>query len=191
MEECLVLDLRNAWVMQVASVHEAAWSHKHLIICTSSWVAWDWFVLLRFLSTWLLNLLTTLVRCLLVIHQASELWWRLGTLVNFFRRVINRVFACVAIKWSFHQEIEEVACRSVICNMTVQVNSPEEWMSIRWSWVRERNQIYSNMANNTLRIKHLTNRAANRFHIHIGQWLLGEEAASIHVLLSLEFVHWA
>lgn len=190
MEECFVLDLADARVVQIPRVHEAARPHIHLLVASSSRVRALWLVLFWFLGA---GLLTALVSWLLVpiIHQATKLGTGLGTLINLLRRIINRVFSRVAIKSTLHQEIEEVAGGRVVSDMAIQVDCPEEGMGIRRCWVWETHQVHRHMSNHSLTVKDLTNWAAYRLHVHIWQWLLWEKAPTINVFLCSEFIHWS
>ena len=57
------------------------------------------------------------------------------------------------------------------------------------SWIRERNEVYRDVAYHTLLVEYVTYAFANSHHIHVGQRLLGEEAASVDVSSGSETIH--
>ena len=46
------------------------------------------------------------------------------------RRIIDRVLSGEWIKLPLHQEVKEVASGRIVRHVTVQVNSPEQWVTL-------------------------------------------------------------
>ena len=61
-----------------------------------------------------------------------------AALAHLVRRVINCVFASKRIKLALHKEVEEEACSCIVCHVTIEVDGPEERVTLRRGRIRER-----------------------------------------------------
>ena len=109
---------------------------------------------------------------------------------NVIGRVVDGVFPSKWIQFSLHEEVEEVAGGSIICQTAVEVDGPEKGMGLGSSWIGERNQIERTVTNYAFLVKNFTNWVANSLHVHVWQRLLREKGTRIYVLFCRKFVNW-
>ena len=148
MEERLVLDLRQALVVQVVAEHEAAW-----LICQA-------------VDALDAQLATTVVRrllldCLLRLFDVAVLLCIL--------LVRNGVLSRLLVELAFHKDVEEERHGCKVCQLATDVCSPEERMLVFVFCVRETNEIDSNMTDNTSLVESTANSLTDLCQIYLRQ----------------------
>lgn len=148
MEERLVLDLRQALVVQVVAEHEAAWLICQAVDALDAQVA------------------TTLVRGLLI-----DSFLRLFNIAVLFRILLvrNGVLSRLLVELAFHKDIEEKRHSCKVCQLAADVCCPEEWMLVFVFCVGETNEIDSNVTDDTSLIESTTNSLANFCQVNLRQ----------------------
>jgi len=73
------------------------------------------------------------------------------------RQPTDSILSCLLIKFTFHEDVKEVTDCCVVGQFIAEINCPEEWVSLWVIYVRETNQINSDMTDNTIIVKYFAN----------------------------------
>ena len=190
MEECLVLNLRYTWVLQMLHIHEASWLFHlcslHSFIGT---VGIGRGRSHRMSSTTLLANLMLFHRWEVIVltHSRTDS----ASLWKLIWRVVDCVFTSQRIKLALHQEVKEVTGGCVVSHVTVEVNCPEERVRLGGCGVWEGDKVKCDMSNYSFVVQDLSNRVTYCLHIHVWQGLLREEATWVDELFRCKSIDWA
>ena len=111
MEESLVLDVCQSWVMQKVAEHETS----RLVLHT------------RLLEEILTTTLAATIR-VIVVAKLVHCIGVFQVLIFGIFLVGDGIFTCLLIQVTLHQDIEEVSNGSKVSQLTIDIDSPEVWM---------------------------------------------------------------
>ena len=125
MEECLVLDLGETWVVQEVAEHETTWFVLH------TW---------HLLEAGSIDVILTVDGALFTIIRLFQ-----ELLVAIFL-VCDSVLSSLLVQLAFHEDVEEHGDSRHVCHLAVDIDSPEERVRSWVFHVRETDQIDCDVA---------------------------------------------